>query len=198
MELINVMYLFFRLSPFVIVCYFSLQSFFNSDIKGFIYLVGLLIASVSTIVLGSLITSDDSVDRNELCKTMTIGGNDKPLSNLPLSQTVFGYSFAYLSYFIVKYNLQSQNIPTFIFFPLLSISDGFWNWNYECLGDKSKTMFKIITSLVTGMLIGVLWATIIASTNVPNLQYMNGIGNKEVCGLPSKSMFKCIKKTAKV
>ena len=42
-NLINILYMFFRLAPFIIVSYFTLQSIFNQDLKGVIYLIGLLI-----------------------------------------------------------------------------------------------------------------------------------------------------------
>ena len=50
LNLVTLIYLFFRLAPFISVCYFSLGSIFNQDIKGLIYLVGLLVALFSGIV----------------------------------------------------------------------------------------------------------------------------------------------------
>ena len=54
LNIITIIYLFFRLAPFIIVCFFSLQSIFNQDLKGFIYLVGLLIACFVSTMIGSL------------------------------------------------------------------------------------------------------------------------------------------------
>ena len=34
LNIINIMYMFFRLAPFIIVSYFTLQSLFNQDLKG--------------------------------------------------------------------------------------------------------------------------------------------------------------------
>ena len=42
-NIINILYMFFRLAPFIIVSYFTLQSIFNQDLKGVIYLIGLLV-----------------------------------------------------------------------------------------------------------------------------------------------------------
>ena len=52
-NIINILYMFFRLAPFIIVSYFTLQSIFNQDLKGVIYLIGLLVASVVTVILGT-------------------------------------------------------------------------------------------------------------------------------------------------
>ena len=40
-NIINILYMFFRLAPFIIVSYFTLQSIFNQDLKGVIYLIGI-------------------------------------------------------------------------------------------------------------------------------------------------------------
>ena len=50
LDLRNVIYLFLRLSPIILVGYFVLQSFFNSDVKGLFYLAGLLITTIVTIL----------------------------------------------------------------------------------------------------------------------------------------------------
>jgi len=52
MDLFGLLYLFFRLSPFIIASFFSLISVFNSDLKGFIYLVGLIFATALTMGIG--------------------------------------------------------------------------------------------------------------------------------------------------
>jgi len=51
LNIINIMYMFFRLAPFIIVSYFTLQSLFNQDMKGVIFIIGLIVASFVTVVL---------------------------------------------------------------------------------------------------------------------------------------------------
>jgi hypothetical protein len=53
MDLFGLLYLFFRLSPFIIASFFSLISVFNSDLKGFIYLVGLIFSTAITMFAGN-------------------------------------------------------------------------------------------------------------------------------------------------
>ena len=55
MDLFGLLYLFFRLSPFIVASFFSLISVFNSDLKGFIYLVGLIFSTAITMGSGSLL-----------------------------------------------------------------------------------------------------------------------------------------------
>jgi len=194
LNIVSLLYLFFRFAPFIIVSYFALQSIFNQDLKGVIYLVGLLIAAVITILLGNLIpnTSDNaggipvqSEYAKTKCNQLTLGA-DGPISKLPLSQTVFGYTIAYLSYFISINNLQAQNIPTFILFPILIVADMFWSTTNGC-----STSIMLICGLIIGLIFGTLWAMIIESTNVADLSYFSGISNKDVCSRPTKSLYKC-------
>ena len=191
-NIVSLIYLFFRLAPFIIVSYFSLQSIFNQDLKGVIYIVGLLLASVSTILVGNVLPKPVvPVETNLKCNMLTLSESG-PISKLPLSQTVFGYTLAYLSYFIGVNNLQTQNIATFIIFPVIVIADFIWSTTNGCASPE-----MLITALIIGGLIGVLWAMIIDSTNMANLAYFSGINNKDVCSQPSRSMYKCrpVKKT---
>lgn len=191
LNIVSLIYLFFRLAPFIIVSYFALQSLFNQDLKGVIYLVGLLIASVVTILVGNILpstsggTATSNVETNLKCHMLTLTGG-APLSKLPLSQTVFGYTLAYLSYFIGVNNLQTQNIATFVVFPLVVIADFIWSTSNACASPE-----MLLTALIVGGLIGVAWAMIIDSTNMANLAYFSGISNKDVCSQPSRSMYKC-------
>lgn len=193
-NIVNLLYLFFRMAPFIIVSYFTLQSVFNQDLKGLIYLVGLLVASVVTILIGNILPQEDksliSNDKNfrlsnAKCNQLTLGA-DQPISRLPLSQTVFGYTLAYLSYFISVNSLQTQNIPMFIIFPIVILADIFWNVNNGC-----SSNIMLLSALILGGLVGALWAMIIDSTKMANLAYFSGISNKDVCSQPSKSMYRC-------
>jgi hypothetical protein len=186
LNIINLIYLFFRFAPFIIVSYFTLESIFNQDLKGVIYIIGLLVATVCTILFGNIIGQSESpIIANPKCTTLTIGNNE-PISKLPLSQTVFGYTLSYLSYFIGVNNLATQNIPTFIIFPLIILADMMWNTSNGCSSNP-----KLLVALIIGGLIGVLWAMIIDSTGMVSLTYFSGVSNKAVCSQPSRSMYRC-------
>jgi len=193
LNIINIVYLFFRLAPFIIVSYFTLQSIFNQDLKGLIYLVGLLVATIATITIGAilpyknedLISSTANAPSKAKCNTLTLGAG-APISKLPLSQTVFGYTLAYLSYFIGVNNLQTQNIPTFILFPIIVLADAFWNVMNGC-----SSIILLVTALIIGGLIGTLWAMIIDSTKMANLTYFSGISNTDVCSKPTRNLYRC-------
>lgn len=192
LNLINILYMFFRLAPFIIVSYFTLQSIFNQDLKGVMYLIGLLIASFATVMVASILpdVNEDNAQSQSVysvakCSQLTLGKGGA-ISKLPLSQTVFGYTLAYLTYFIGVNNLQTQNIATFIIFPLAIIADMFWSSTNRCSSPK-----YLLTSLIIGGLLGSLWAMVVDSTGVPGLAYFSGIANKDVCSQPTKSLYRC-------
>lgn len=199
LNIVNIAYLFFRLAPFIIVSYFTLQSIFNQDLKGLIYLVGLVIATVFTIVIGNIIPQPDQLlsgagDKYSKlkCNTLTLGSNE-PISRLPLSQSTFGYTLAYLSYFIGINNLTSQNIPIFVIFPILIVADIFWSVSNGCSSNE-----LLLSALIIGGAVGSLWGLIIDSTNMSSLTYYSGVSNSEVCSQPKRSLYRCrsVKKNA--
>jgi hypothetical protein len=182
-----ILYTAFRLAPFILVSFFSLSSLLNQDLKGIIYLAGLLIACFIAVLVGNQLPAHTNT---LVCNVLTLTENGR-ISNVPLSMTVFCYTFFYLVYIIGKYKLANQNIPTLIVFPLLIIGEYVWNMNYGCSGNTG-----LLAAFGIGSIVGTIWSAIIDSTKMTELQYFNGISNAAVCSRPSKQIFKCKKTTA--
>jgi len=213
LNLTKILYTAYRLFPFILVSFFTLSSLLNQDIKGIIYLAGLLIACfVSTIVgssfpkffektstgattaaatataaaaTASTASAPESTDFNLICNSLTLG-EDGPISKLPLSMTVYSFTFFYLVYIIGKYKLANQNIITILFFTSVILGDWYWHRLFNCNSHSS-----LFGAFAIGTIIGLAWSAIIASTGKVELQYFNGISNKEVCKLRAKQRFKC-------
>lgn len=187
LNIITFTYLFLRLAPFILVCFFSLASLFNQDFKGLVYLVGLIFACVGTILSGNAMAFIPTVEsaQPEICNIITIGQQSN-FSKLPIGQMVFGYTFAYLLWTIIGNNYALQNIPTLVFFPLLIIFDIAWNVQNTCY-----TLWQLLASLIIGGGFGILWAYIISKSESKSLQYFSGTAENEVCSAPSKQTFKC-------
>ena len=177
-NLINLLYLFIRLAPIIVVTFFSLQFVFNRDFISIIYLSGLVIICIILISVGKVYSSvfpnraaANEKTSNMLCKVFELTKNG-PISNIPLGQTILGYSFFFLVYIINKNNVKpisidtkdvlhtggndeiiKQNIPLFVILPLLIIGDLFWNVTYCC--ENFNTLFA---SLAIGSLFGFIWA----------------------------------------
>ena len=183
-----ILYTAFRLAPFIIVSFFTLSSILNQDLKGIIYLAGLLFTCFFAIIGGTLAsdTPKTSPENEAVCNSLTLTDTGR-LSNIPLGMVVFTYTFFYLVDIIAYYGLASANIPTLIIFPVLIIAEFLWNKvKYECV-----SFTQIIVAGVIGTVCGVVWAEIIRSTGAVQLQYFNGINNTQTCSRPGKQKFKC-------
>lgn len=185
LNIISLLYLFFRLAPFIIVCYFSISSLFNQDMKGLIYLIGLLFACFSTFLVGQSFAFNASGESSAVCTLITIGETGS-FSKLPLGITILGYTFFYLLYIIVSKKLEIFNIPTLVFFPAIILADIFWNITNNCY-----PVFGIFVSLLVGCMAGLIWARIIAQMNDPKLLFINIGSNQSACQRPSKQLFRC-------
>jgi hypothetical protein len=196
LNLFTILYLFFRLAPFIVVCYFSLGSLFNQDLKGLIYLVGLLFSCFATFLVGQTIPISFSIGSNPInpltkknvapvCNLLTIG-KDGSFSRIPLGISILCFTLIYLVAIIAKHHLEMMNLPTLIFFPVLILGDLIWNMRHECYAP-----FGIILAMAVGSLMGWAWSTIVGSLNKPDLFYLNVGSNQSVCQRPSKQLFKC-------
>jgi len=195
------MYLVYRLSPFILVCYFILNSMLNQSLNGIVYLFGLLFASVLAVMFGKGANSE-----KEICNILTIGEDNSRLSKVPLSIVVFSYTFFYLLMFILEQsaNLSGkhlnsfnpytvsklqismrENVAVLIIFPLLIIIDFIWNLMNGCSEPQ-----HIFYGVLIGTFIGCMWGMIIIRAKNPDLQILN-VGNAQVCSRPSKTKYTC-------
>jgi hypothetical protein len=196
LNLFTLLYLFFRLAPFIIVCYFTIGSVFNRDFKGLIYLVGLLFSCFVTFIVGQALPISFSIGSDPanpltrklvapVCNLLTIG-KDGSFSRIPLGLSVLSFTMIYLVVIIAKNHLELTNLPTLIFFPALILSDIIWNLRNQCYAG-----FGIFMALAVGCLMGWAWSTIIEKFNKPDLFFLNVGSNQSVCQRPSKQLFKC-------
>ena len=226
-DLTNILYIAFRLAPFILVCFFVLESILNWDLKGIMYLFGLLVTCIVVVMFGNIVehfntatpattttvtTAAATAAATKLikCNTFAIGKNGAKLSpKLPLSTTVFSYTFFYLLMFIINSasthpggwaakgarrvdpqtlnDAMQQNVPTLILFPLLIIIDVIWNMMSGC-----AEIQNIVITIIISAVMGICWALIISATKNVQLQYLS---NKNVCSRPSKTLYRCTVKT---
>jgi|TARA_Y100000361_G_C11161886_1_gene348039 hypothetical protein len=185
LNLLGFGYLFLRLAPFVLASFFTLASIFNQDFKGFIYLVGLLFSSFTTMIIGNIFNLSRPENVPEICNMLTIGQTSN-FSKLPLGQSTIAFTFAYLLFSIMKHNIWKANISTLVFFPLLIFFDFNWNKTNSCY-----TPTQLLLSLGVGSIVGFLWSYIISLGKNPSLMYFNQSSDNEVCSKPTKNTFKC-------
>lgn len=192
-----ILHIFFRLSPFILVCFFSLYSIFNKNVKGIIYLAGLLLACFMTILFGNFpelqkidkISGFPVTALNKSCRMIEFS-DQGPISYLPLGQTVLAYTLFFIGYPIImddftQMNFNSRNMTIIVFFIILVIADFIWNFSKNCFG-----MISLLISLIIGSSIGLLWGYVI-KTSGKDLQLFRDTTTSKSCNKESKKKHRC-------
>tara|TARA_A200000159_G_C7226421_1_gene298326 strand:- start:65 stop:850 length:786 start_codon:yes stop_codon:yes gene_type:complete len=89
-------FLFLRLAPFILICFFTLSSIFNNDLRGIVYLFGLLIAVFTSFIIGTNfdLGDIDPNDKSGVCDFVLFGKSAE--GSVPVGETIIGYTFFYL------------------------------------------------------------------------------------------------------
>lgn len=183
----SIMYIGFRLAPFILISFFALSSLFNSDIKGIIFLAMLLLNCFITISIGTALPKDvpDPSNPNMICNSLTLTQNG-PLSNLPLNVNIMTFTLGYLAYIIGINKSIENNIPVIVVFPLFILYQIYWSFKNGC----NSLMYSGI-SLVLGGGMGAFFSYAIDQTGLVQLQYFNGITKQDVCVRATNAKYKC-------
>lgn len=186
----TIMYVGFRLAPFILISFFALSSLFNSDIKGIVFLGLLLLNCFITVAVGNVLPDRYVGNKNHICDGLSLSSSG-PISRLPLNINVFSFTLAYLAYIIGTYGAKdkdviNKNIPTFVVFSLLIIYQFVWSTKYQCAIPGYS-----LASMILGGGLGALFSYAVDMTGLVQLQYFNGITNAEVCNRPTKAKYRC-------
>jgi hypothetical protein len=179
LNLISLIYLFFRLAPLLIVCTFTLQVILNSDVRSFMFLLGLCL---TLIVIGGL----EKVSGRFRVNYDIIQPN---VDMVPISIPIYGFIISFIMYIIGIHKIWAQNIPILTIFPLLAVSDFIWNYQNIILFGFSLLILLISVGIGCG------WA-VLSNKYLSGFETWSGIRNKNLCK-NAKTNYKCttVKKT---
>lgn len=198
----TLLYLFFRLSPFIVSCFFTLSSLFQGSWKGIFYLLGLLIACTLTSTLGTMLSSvigggvalvggaATVVAPDPVCHVLTLGAPGSSLSALPLSVAVFSYTLFYLAYSIYVHNLSRVNYVTLFFLPSILFADYWWNMRHHCFSGT-----QCFSAMAIAGLTGWVYAYFVRM-NIPTMQYLYQSSSKRACARTSDEDYVCYETNA--
>tara|TARA_B110000285_G_scaffold102017_1_gene116080 strand:- start:11569 stop:12834 length:1266 start_codon:yes stop_codon:yes gene_type:complete len=176
------LYIFLHLCPFILVCFFTISSIFGNDIKGIVYLVGLLL-SIGLVIMSESIFPNlgdswfNNDKQNAMCKLFAFGQSS--LSNLSIGQIIIGFSFSYLVYTMGVVNKDdhtfASNWPTIVFFSLLVIAELGINTNIMTF--IKEHWGKVIAAVVSiGVLIGIIYGMIALFSTGVGVGVGGGVG----------------------
>ena len=189
MEIKELLFLIYRMMPFIIVAFLVITSLFSGELSGFLVLVGILLSSLLTIGVSNFSFIQDEIlskkDKILDCSILTINGG--PLSYLPLSTHIFTFIWGYFLYAIIKNSVVTNNGFLIALMTILVAIDLGYNWT-SCVG-----WLWVFPALI-GVMSGVLWAIIVGRDN--QMVPQQDLASK--CNV-SKGMYRCkIKRTGQI
>ena len=190
---VQILYIAFRLAPFIVVCYFALNSLMNFTVRGIIYLIGLLMLTFFTVSASGFMMNSEEIDTNSTCNIITLTGNmNKPLSNIPLSIVIYSYTLSYILTSVLLSldkgsTMSLTNVPTIIFFSLLILTE----FVTSALVSKCFGLTHGLVGLALGTVGGIMWGYFIYTNGTPDMTFYST--SADICTAPSTLLYQCTK-----
>lgn len=183
MNMGNVFKLFSAISPMLLVFFLVVSSLFNQDLKGLIYLAGLMLACMINIFAMNQIKSIKQANTDVICDLFDFpktGYNSPNLTSMMIAFTTF--------YVLLPMNYNnSMNYGVVVFFLCMFSIDAFTKLSYSC-----TTGSGIVLGTLIGCLLGLLWYSLLKNSGNSSLLYFDELQtNKVKCSKPDKQTFKC-------
>lgn len=196
MNLVPLLYVGFRIFPFILVCFFALSSIIKSDVRGIIFLGILLINCVmvlffTAVLPPEMIKPSPSDDYKAICNALSIGNNGERLSSIPFNINIVSFVFGYLVYLIAKNKQVDANIHSIIFFTVLLFIIIVWEFVNGC-----SNIVGIISAIVIGAGTGIgiceLFDFMAKKYKIRGLHFFTSVTNDtEVCKMTNEDLFEC-------
>ena len=174
------------ISPFLLGFFLILSSIFNQDLKGFVYLAGVLLSSVINILLKNVIRSPMASDAEPICSLVKMEiFSDQNFNSPNISSSFLAFTIAYLL-LPMFYNNQ-MNYVVLIFLIVLFVLD-----TMTKLTNKCTDIMGVSVGALVGFIMGAIWFSMFLSGGQGKLLYFNQeVSNNVVCSKPSNQTFKC-------
>lgn len=181
----NIFQLFSAISPLLLGFFLVMSSLFNLNLKGLVYLAGVLLASAINILLMQVIKNPKSPGRNFACNMIEYPDVMTSYDSPSISSVFIAFTTAYL---VLPMNYNEQmNYPVLACLLFLLGMDGYNKVRLSC----TPTSGVIFGSLF-GFLLGSIWYLIFHKGGYDSLLYFDELkSNKVMCSKPSKQTFKC-------
>jgi hypothetical protein len=180
----NILELFSLLSPFLLGFFLVMSSLFNQNLKGIVYLAGVLIATIINIFLMNQLGNEKFTDAAMSCDFISLPFMGRFNSPAP-SSLFIAFTLAYLV-LPMKANNQINYVILAALLSLLLL-DGITKVNKRC-----TTAGGTFLGTLVGLIFGTLWYTLFHISGYDSLLYFDELrSNNVVCSRPSKQSFKC-------
>ena len=179
------------ISPILLGFLLVSGSIFNNSIKGFVYLGGVLIASILNLLIGRAIKrrsdggDEESSDGIRQCQIFKNPFNDNHYTTPAYNSFFITFTLAYLLLPMI-YN-KEINYYLFSFILFLFFVDAITKLIKKC-----NDLIDITVGAFVGFFLGTLQFVIIHYAGYDSLLFFNDfVSNNVVCSRPKKQTFKC-------
>jgi hypothetical protein len=184
LEISNILEFFSLIAPFLLGFFLVMSSLFNQNLKGLVYLAGVLIATIINIFLMNQLGNEKFPDAAMSCDFISLPLMGKFNSPAP-SSLFIAFTIAYLL-LPMKYNNQINYVILACLLGLL-VLDAITKVNKRCTTSGGTFLGSLV-----GFILGTLWYTLFHTSGYDSLLYFDELrSNNVVCSRPSKQSFKC-------
>ena len=178
----NLFAYFSMISPFLLVLVFVFISIINSNLKGLIYLLGVIFLFVIVALFQNVLRVPLSDKASAFCQLFAV---PYPIFTVPsFNSAIFLFTIVYL--FVPMMINRIMNFPLlFVILVLFVIDCSMKTANY------CTTPTGIILGAFIGIIWGLFWYFLIQGQNNELLYYDDLLSNKVACSRPSQQKFKC-------
>ena len=182
----NMAQLFSLISPFLLGFFIFMSSLFNLNIKGIIYLGGILIAClINLFILNTLKVKSEKLIPS-YCNLVEFPFNLNEYISPAFNSMFIAFTLAYL-YMPMQY-ISGMNYPVILFITGLLVLDAGTKITGGC-----TTFGGVALGTLIGFILGLLWFITFYSTGHEDLLYFNAEpSNNVVCARPKNQTFKCM------
>ena len=180
----NVFELFSAIAPLLVIFFMVTISLFNQNVKGLIYLAGLLMALMVNIPIMHTIKSPTNSEAKPTCDIISIPYIGHLNSPAP-SALILGFTMVYLLQPMVMNN--QMNYVLFASLACLLGVDITTKVTMKC-----TTAGGAVLGALIGMFFAVIWYNLFKGAGYDSLLYFDEMQSNNVrCAQPSKQTFKC-------
>uniref|UniRef100_A0A6C0KGS7 Phosphatidic acid phosphatase type 2/haloperoxidase domain-containing protein n=1 Tax=viral metagenome TaxID=1070528 RepID=A0A6C0KGS7_9ZZZZ len=184
-NLVNILQFFSYISPLLIGFFLVMGSLLNKDLKGIVYLGGVLIFSFIGMLMKPLIGSKSELRAGESCNLFDIPFVNSQFNSPSFHSLFIAFTIVYLFMPMLSYRI--FNYPVIIALILLFCMNSFFKVQNQC-----TTGLGVFLGALFGIVFGIAYWAIFHYAGLKELLYFQpGPSNNIICNKPSRQTFKC-------
>lgn len=180
----NLIQFFGTLSPILVGFFLLSASILNKNIKGLIYMAGVMFAFVINALFMNVLKVPIIEGRSMACSIVNMPFSINSYSSPSWNSVFIAFTLAYM-YLPMRF---SGNMNYGVIIALLTLFgiDAVTKTTNMCTNNLG-----VIVGGLLGLVLGGLWYGVIKASGNPQLLYFEEVSNGETCSRPSKQTFKC-------